>query len=323
MRKFFVAVWAVAIAIAFIAGNACQARAEALRIAMVVWRSETTAEKGFRDGLKKLGYTAEITVVDAEQDRTVLRSKLEKTILPRLDSFDYIYTFGTTASKMTKDLVRGKIPQLFNIVNEPAKAGIVRSMSEPGDNISGASNVVPLSAQIEAGMKLFAIKKLGLLFNPREKNAMIQRDEVKAMAAARGFEIIDLRSPPARDMLEQNLEKLADKSVTVDAVYLPADSFLISEAKLIGSKLRAAKIKSIGAVKTFVTEGALMGVVPDYHALGVAVAEILHRNRKGEQLGRIPVHVPQNPTLVVNEQTRAAFGVGIPQAILSKTELLK
>lgn len=326
MRKLLIVVSLFVVAAAAVAISAVPVSAENLRIAMVLWRGETPAEKGFKDGLKKLGYKAEFTVVNADQNRSTLRSRLEKTIMPRLDSFDYVYSFGTTASKMTKALIRDRVPQLFNIVTDPVKAGIVRSMSEPGGNVGGASQVVPLSAQIQAAMKLFRIRKLGLLFNPREKNAMIQREQIMRMAETHRFEVVDLRSPPALDMLERNLQRLADMSVKVDAVYLPFDSFLISKAKLIGSKLREARIRSIGATKTYISAGALMGFVPDYHKLGEVVAGILHRHRKGEKLERIPVqqiYRTQAPTLVVNATTRAALGLEIPEAVLSKAVIVK
>ena len=329
MRKLLIVVSLFVVAAAAVAISAVPVSAENLRIAMVLWRGETPAEKGFKDGLKKLGYKPEFTVVNADQNRSTRRSRLEKTIMPRLDSFDYVYSFGTTASKMTKALIRDRVPQLFNIVTDPVKAGIVRSMSEPGGNVGGASQVVPLSAQIQAAMKLFRIRKLGLLFNPREKNAMIQREQIMRMAETHRFEVVDLRSPPALDMLERNLQRLADMSVKVDAVYLPFDSFLISKAKLIafsGSKLREARIRSIGATKTYISGGALMGFVPDYHKLGEAVAGILHRHRKGEKLERIPVqqiYRTQAPTLVVNATTRAALGLEIPEAVLSKAVIVK
>ena len=300
--------------------------ADPLRIAMVLWRGETPAEQGFKAGLIKLGYKVEYTVVNAGQDRTVLRSKLEETIMPRLESFDYVYSFGTTASKMTKDLVRGKIPQLFNIVNNPVKAAIVRSITEPGENISGASHFVPVAPQIQTAMKLFKIKKLGLLFNPREKNAMLQRAQIKAVAEKFEFDVIDLRSPPAHNALQRNLKRLTDKTITVDAIYLPADSFLTSNAKLIGSSLRAAKIMTIAANKTYINGGALMGLVPDYHELGEAVAGVLDRHRKGEDLGRIPVqqiYLTRAPILVVNEKTLAALGLEIAEDVLSKAVIVK
>ena len=324
MGRWLVAWWALALALSGVVVGVSAAKAETktLRIAMIVWRGETAAEAGFRDGLKKLGYTVDITVIDAGQDRTVLRDRFEKTVMPHLDHFDYIYSFGTTATKMIKDLVGDKVPILFNAIAAPAGAGIVQSLEAPGGNISGASNAVALQTQIQAAMKLFPIKKLGLLFNPREKNAMIQRDRLTAIAKQYGFEVVDLRAPPAQDMLQKNLQQLADKSVAVDAVYLPADSFLISEADAIGAGLRAAKVKSIGAVKQFVSAGALMGTVPDYHELGMAVAGILDRSHKGEKLASIPVYVTQEPSLVINERTRAELGFKVPAEILQKAEVV-
>ena len=326
MRRLFAAASVVVFGLAAVALSTTPLQAATLKIAMVLWRGETPAEQGFKDGLKKLGYQAEYTVINAEQNRTLLRSKLEKSLLPHLESFDYVYSFGTTASKMTKILVRDKVPQLFNIVTDPVKAGIVHSMDQPGGNVSGVSQVVPLSAQIQAAMKLFAVKKLGIMFNPREKNAMIQREQLKQLAQKVGFSVVDLRSPPALEMLQRNLQSLADKSIAVDAVYLPFDSFLISNAKLIGAKLREAKVKSIGATKSFITAGVLVGVVLNYHRLGEAVAGILDRHQKGEKMGAIPVqqvYRTEAPTLVLNATTRAALGLDVPDVLLSEAVIVK
>jgi len=326
MSKLGAAVSMFIITCVVIVWSAPQASAEGLRIALIVWRGETPAEAGFREGLKNLGYTAEYVVVNGDQDRRTLRSRFEEMIIPNLDTFDYIYSFGSTASKMTKDLVKGRIPQLFNIVIDPVGAGLVRSLSEPGDNISGASQIVPLEAQIRAALNLFSIKKLGMFFNPREKNSMIQRNQIKRVAEKYGFEVVDLRSPPALETLEKNLQKLADKRIAVDAVYLPFDSFLVSNAALIGSKLREAKIKSIATIKLYIDGGALMGVVPDYPRMGRAVAQVLDRHRKGEELGHIPVQEPyltEAPILLINEITRAALGLEIPEAVLSKAVTVK
>ena len=46
--------------------------AKDLKIAMILWRGETEAEKGFQQGLKEFGYTVQYTVMNAGQDRTEL-----------------------------------------------------------------------------------------------------------------------------------------------------------------------------------------------------------------------------------------------------------
>ncbi len=299
--------------------------AKRLKIAMLLWRGETKAEEGFKDGLKNFGYSAEYTILDAGQDRKYLRRILSKEIEPKLTEFDYIYTFGTTVSKMTKIFLQNRVPQLFNVVTSPVESGIVESMEKTGSNLCGVNDVIPISVQIESALKLFQFKRLGFLFNPREKNSMIQREKLYDIAEGLRFEVVDIRSPPALDMLQKNLQKLIDRSIVVDAVYLPSDSYLISNARLIGSRLRTAKIKSIGSIKTFIENGAFLGVVFDYYQMGQMVAAILDRHQKGEQLFDIPVqqiYDATEPTLMINRTTSEVLNFKFPEELLRKAVLV-
>jgi putative ABC transport system substrate-binding protein len=294
-----------------------------LKIAMFLWRGETEGEKGFKDGLKALGYSLDYTTMTAGQDRKELGRLLREELEPRINDFDYIYTFGTTASQMTRDFVKDRVPQIFNIVADPVGVGIVQSMEAPGGNISGASNGIPMLLQIETALKIIQFKRLGILFNPREKNSMVERQKLQDIAEKFHFELIDLRSPPAQDMLEQNLQALVNKSVVVDAVYLPLDSYMQSNAKLIVYKLRDAKVKSIGTTKDYTENGALIGVVPDYQQLGKAVASIVDRHQKGEKLHNIPIEITKEPTLMINKTTADLLQITIPEDILKKAVLVE
>ena len=289
--------------------------AKALRIAMVLWRGETEAEKAFKDELKGLGYSAQYVVMNAGQDRAELGRLLREDLKSKLETFDYVYTYGTTVTLAMKTIVQDKVPMIFDIVADPVGAGIVRSAGVSGGNIAGASNEISLTLQLETALKLIPIKRLGVFFNPREKNSMLIRDKIKEIAAPLKIEIVDFRSPPVQDMLRDNLQKLRDRSIVVDAVYLPADSFLVSNAKLIGAELRAAKVKGVAAIDTFVDQGALMGVVPDWRKLGKSAATIVHRHQGGQRLHDMAVLVDREPVLKINGPTSRALGVAIPDAI--------
>jgi len=292
------------------------ASAKELKIAMILWRGETEGEKGFQQGLKELGYSVQYTVMNAAQDRTELGRLLREEVNPKLNDFDYIYVFGTTVASATKSIVQDKVPQIFNIVADPVGAALVQSAESSGGNIAGVTNEIPLPLQMQTALKIVSFKRLGLLFNPREKNSMLVRDKLSEVARRSRFEVVDLRSPPAQEMLQENLQKLRDKSIAVDAVYLPTDSFLVSHAQLIGSELRAAKIKSIASIDTFIEKGALMGLVPDFHELGKAAAMIVHRHQQGTKLKDIPVQTAKKPHLMINKGTSRALNVKIPEAFL-------
>jgi putative ABC transport system substrate-binding protein len=149
------------------------------------------------------------------------------------------------------------------------------------------------------------------------------REGLKELAASRHLEIVDLRSPPALDSLKENLRKLKDKSIIVDAVYLPPDSFLTSNSKLIGSELRTARIPTIASVDTFIGEGALIGLVPDRDEIGKAAARILDQHQKGRKLQSIPVYTQKDPQLMINVTTARALNVDIPKELLAKALIVK
>ncbi len=316
MNNIFMRSMLFAVAFLLTSGAAFSAGSKDLNIAMILWRGETKAEQGFKDGLKELGYSVQYTVMNAGQDKTRLGHLLREDLKPKLKDFDYIYTFGTTVSKSTQFIVQNQVPHIFNIVAAPVKAGIVQTMESSGDNISGVSNAIPLPLQIETALRVIKFKRLGLIFNPREKNSMAIRQNLKDISASFGIELIDLRSPPAENALQKNLEKLKNKSVVVDAVYLPQDSFIVSKAGLIGTELKVANVRSIGSIKKYIDKGALMGVVTDYYKLGKAAATIVDRVKKGENLQDIPVYTEKQPVLVINKTTSQLLKVEIPPDLL-------
>jgi ABC-type uncharacterized transport system substrate-binding protein len=237
------------------------ASSKSVRIAMVLWRGETEAEKGFPDGLKEHGYTAAHVIMNAGQDRAEL-GRLLRALKSKLETFDYVYTYGTTVTLAATTMVGDKVPIVFNIVADPVGAGLVRSIGASGGNIAGVTNDVPLTLQLQTALQVAPIRRPGILFNPREKNSMLVRDKLVKVARPHNIDIVDLRSPPAQDMLQSNLRKIREGAIAIDAVYLPPDSFVISNAKTIGAELRAAKVRSIASVEDFVEQGPSWGWRP-------------------------------------------------------------
>lgn len=290
--------------------------AKDLHIALIVWRGETEAEKGFKDELRELGYSVQYTVFNAEQDKSTLARILRAELKP--EQFDYIYTFGTTASKMTQQILQNKIPHIFNIVTAPVDSGLVKSMDSTGGNISGASSGIPLRLQIENALHVIQFTRLGILFNPREENSNIVREQLIEIGDDLNFEVVPLHSPPAKKMLEDKLQKLIDQLIEVDAVYLPSDSFIVSEAELIGEQLRKAQLKSIAAIKKYVDQGAMLGTVPEYYTLGRLAAKVVDRHQHGERLQDIPVQTQSDPVLVFNKTTLDILKVNFGQEVMEK-----
>ncbi len=294
------------------------AASKSLSVAMVLWRGPTEADRGFKDRLKELGYSVTYTTMDANQSRTTLGGLLRNDLLPNLKKFDYVYSYGTTASKMTKTVLNNRTPHVFSNVSYPVGSDIVRSLAAPGENISGTTNRIPVSVVIETVSKIFKFKKVGIIFNPREKNSELMRKALYDSAKTQNFEVVDFRAPPVMDMLENVLKILKEKPDTVDVIYLPSDSFLISKAKEIGFELRTAGIRTIGTQKKYILNGALLGLVPDYYKLGTRVADTLDRHQKGEALANISIAGVQEPVLMINRTTAQALNINFPKDVIAR-----
>lgn len=292
-----------------------------LRVAMLLWRGETEAEAGFKAGLQELGYQAIFEIHDADQNLTRLGTIL-RSISNNLVSYDYIYTFGTTVSRRAKVIIGGKLPQIFNIVTDPVGAGIVDSLDSPGSTIGGGSDRINISRQLNEVGQLITFKKLGFFFNPREKNSLITRDELHRYGKEKGFEVIDFRSPPVNDMLLRNLEMISDSPDMVDSVYFAPDSYLSSEAPLIVSRLRNAKIISITQIRSLIEHGVLIGITGDYYELGRAVATIIDRHQKGMVFENIPVEHFTNLKLLINKSSADFLGLDFGEVLPPNAELV-
>lgn len=270
-----------------------------LNIAMILWRGETKAEVGFKSKLKSLGYDVKFTLLNANNKRFEFPTLLRNM---NFEEFDYIYTFGTTATKLTKYLVNNEVPHIFNIVSSPVEAGIVDSITSSGSDISGVSNKISVKTQINNALNIIKFKKLAVFSNPREENSIIVVSSLVELGKKLGFEIIPLYAPTLK-ILKRHLSDLENKNIIADAVYLPTDSFIVSNSKLIASVLNKLKIKSIGSIRDYIDNGIMMGTVVDYYKLGEKAALILHQHKNGQKLKNISIQFPDNVKVVINKKT--------------------
>lgn len=307
----------------FLSHNCVLANNKKLNIAMLLWRGETKAEQGFKDGLRGVGYKVRYTVFNADQKRDKMADILRLQLYNNLKNFDYIYSFGTTTSKMAKTLIHNQIPHIFNIVTAPVESGIVRSMKSSNANISGVSHRISLLQQLTTALKIRSFRRVGFFFNTREKNSEITLRNLIRIAYTLNLKIEIFPCAPGSKRLEMKLLEIVNGSIKLDAVYLPLDSFIVSNASLIGKRLREAKVMSIGAQREYIDNGALMGIIPDYYSLGKLASKIVVRHQRGEKLSNIPIQTVQRPKFIINETTRKILNINIPRGILKRAVIVK
>jgi ABC-type uncharacterized transport system substrate-binding protein len=276
-----------------------------LNIARILWRGETEAEKGFQDGLKELGYTVTYTTINADQNMNKL-SALLKTFNPQ--DYQYLYTFGTSVSLKIKTAYQGVTPQIFVAVLYPVEAGLVQTMTRPGVNISGATHCIPIEKQMETAFRLLEFGTLGVFYNPNEANAVESMKQMRNASLKLGFSLKAYPVKPGSNRLNKYLNLLEKGIIDVDAVYLPSDSYIVSESQDIADTLRKVKIPGFAAVEKSVQDGVLFGLTTGYYEVGKAAASIVYQREKGKALSSIPISLPGQTYLLINKKTAHSLG---------------
>ncbi|MBC2713067.1 MAG: ABC transporter substrate-binding protein [Desulfosarcina sp.] len=278
-------------------------------IAMITWRGETDAEKGFVDGL--IQYQPPVTIIRHHADQDLERLK-QIIFRIRQRPVDLIYVFGTIATQTVLKEIK-KIPVVFNIVNRPVAAGIIQSWNSSGNNATGASNQVPVESQLKALKKVVKFRRLGIIYNPREPNSRIQRDIAARLQQRMGFTLADYKITYPSDMAAvMPLLKGA-----VDAVFIPADSLMISSGDVLARWINDLNLPSLATVETMVVDhGLLLGLQPSYYQLGMLAADKAQRVLNGESPSSIPSSHLDYFQMTVNMKTACKIDVQIPMSIL-------
>ncbi len=305
---------------ALVAASASLPAASPLKILMVLWRGETAAEQGFIDELQQQQIAVEITRIDAHQDRNRLAEQLWQ-LAPRIDQFDLVYSFGTTASVMAKTIIRGRRPQLYSMVSSPIEAGLVPNHPN-SPPLTGSTDAIPARLRLDIARQLFDIEGIGFLFNAREQNARVQLEELEQLCEELGIRLQILRVAPNSESLANQLRRLQNGHIEIDTLYLPSDSYIISQSTTIMKALKTTPYRVIGATESFVRDGALLAVAPDYNALGRHLAQHLLELQASSFRSHLAPITVERPRIIYNEATRLRLNIRLPATLVDKMEAI-
>ncbi len=209
------------------------------------------------------------------------------------------------------------IPVVFTAVTDPVAAQIVKDRKAPGGNVTGISDFSPLEAQFDLIKELVpAAKKIGVVFNPGEANSVALLNAVKALAPARGLQIVEASAGRTADV-SAAAQSLVGK---VDAIYLPTDNTIISALGTVLAVGADNKLPVFTGDTESVQKGSVASIGFDYFQVGVETGAVVVRVLKGEKPGTIPVANASGSNLVINAKAAAAMGVTVPPAVLARAK---
>jgi len=227
-----------------------------------------------------------------------------------------IFSAGGSPTAIAAKAATSSIPIVF-VASDPVLLGLVRSLNQPGGNITGITN----SVTEVAGKALGLLKQMvptaeiiGYLVNPSNPSTKIFLEEARGAAKKLGFDlrVLNARTPADLDQAFMTLEQ-----ERVGALTVIGDPFFDAHRDRLVELSAQHRIAGCYPWREFVLAGGLMSygsnLADSYRQAGIYTGRIL----RGETASSLPVMQPTKFEFVLNLKTAKSLGLTAPPGILS------
>jgi putative ABC transport system substrate-binding protein len=275
-----------------------------------------TGFEPFRRRLKELGYVEGRNLV-IETRNAQGRSERYPAIAEELVrlNVDVIVVQGNAALVALRQATQ-TIPVVMAMVGDPVGAGFVTSLSKPGGNITGLSNMAEgISAKWVGLLKEAApeTRRIGVFWDPKNvaHAGMMEAIQEACRTLAVSPVAWDVRGSDtiARAFSEMVAEKIGA------VIVLPDPAFGANLRQIAGLAVRH-RLPAIYGFRAFPLVGGLMSYGPSIADNWRRAAEYADKIVKGAKPADLPVGQPLEFELVINRTTETALGLTLPPSFL-------
>ncbi len=272
---------------------------------------------GFITEMNERGLIGNIDIVYViEEDKDRCRAEIQRLIDEKCD---LLCTIGPYASKLAASLTKD-IPIVFAGIADPEKEGLVASNEKPGGNVTGVSSYTPTFEQIDLITTLLPqAKKMATIYSSTDVNATTQA--ILAVNKAEELGLTAEKYPVTKaDELKSTLADI--KKAGTQAVFLPADEFILKNIATILKYTDANKIPVFVGNETMLKKGAFATCTVNYVSVGRVAAglcnDILFSKKDPATLSVVYKHDTYN---LVNQASIDTLGIQLNQTMLDQVQV--
>ncbi|HTM60826.1 MAG TPA: ABC transporter substrate-binding protein [Burkholderiales bacterium] len=271
--------------------------------------------------LTELGYSEGRNLVfevrSAENDATRLASLAEELVRSKPDVL--VAGAGTLTAKALQ-AATNSIPVVFVGVGDPLGAGLVRSLSRPGSNVTG---MTPQAAAL-GGKRLQLLEELtpgirivAVLVNPETPFSALALKELQSAARERGLrlEVFEIR---AGEQLPGSIQ--AAVKAGANGLITLEDPLLFGLRRQIAGLVAKATLPTMYGNRQFVEAGGLISYGTDGRQIARRAAELVDKVLRGAKPAEIPVEQATTFELVINLKAAKALGISVPPALMLRAD---
>ena len=270
--------------------------------------------EAFRQGLRDVGI---VETRDVMRDVVWSSGDLEVAVNELIQrGAELLVPCGSSAS-MAASHKTSTIPIVFINVGNPVGLGIVESLSRPGRNVTGFSDVLAdlSSKYVELARELGGQQEtIDYLWYTDWPDGQRRHDATEQAAKSLGAQIPSwgISSVAGLDGAVAAIKKSGASTFIIQ----PSPFTYTERARLID----AANRYRLGAIHAFpiaAREGALVAYGPDYVDMYRQAATYVGRVLKGEKPADLPIQLPTKFNMVINQKTAEAIGFVVPNTMLA------
>jgi len=282
-------------------------------------RYDQSLVEAFLQGLRQVGlienrhFTVDIEWVHDETEFPRVMSELvqrgARLLIPA----------GTSAAVAAKSQT-ATIPIVFVTVGDPIGVGLVESLSHPGGNATGFSDVlldlsgkfVELARQVDNGRST-----IDYLWYVKWANGPSRFQATERAAQSAG---VGLRAQTIGDVAEARDMISAMKNDGALAVIIQPGPFMYRHRVQLIKTAIDQGVATIFGWPEAAREGALIGYGPDYANIYRRAASYVDRILKGTQPADLPVEQPVKFQLVLNLKTAKVLSLDVPPTLVATAD---
>ena len=323
-RKTIIVVWLVALSLASFRLAEAQQAKKVYRIGVLTNVLPTAPEvlplwEAFRQGLGERGWVEGRNIVI---EGRYAHGRVERfpSLAAELVSLkpDLIVAVSTLGARAAKQATSA-IPIVMVYVGDPVEEGLVASLAQPGDNVTGLSfftgpEIVGKYLELlkEAVPK---VSRAAVLFHQATRPVFLREAQIVAQALSVKLQRLEVRSP---DDLEDAFATMT--SGRANGLLVLPHPFTFAHARRIADLAAKKRLAAVYGFRESVETGGLMAYAANSPDMFRRAAIYVDKILKGANPADIPVEQPTKFELVINVKTAKALGLTIPPSILVRAD---
>ncbi|ROT45206.1 ABC transporter substrate-binding protein [Pusillimonas sp. NJUB218] len=276
---------------------------------------------GVKAALEKAGFTEDKGLewqFQTAQGNTAIAAQIARKFVG--DKPDVIVAIATPSAQAVVAATKN-IPVVYAAVTDPVEAQLVPSFEPSGTNVTGVSDQLELTRQIELIKQVVPnAKTVGMVYNPGEANSAVVVRQMRELLPDYGMTLAEVSAPRTVDV------GAAARSLIgrVDVIYTSTDNNVVSAYEALVKVGNDAQIPLVASDPDSVKRGAIAALGINYYDLGLQAGAMAVEILKGAKPGEMPSQMGEKLELHLNLDAAKKQGVTLsPDLIKSAANVIQ